>query len=290
MYQHNDTGPGAAFGFTRRRLVAAGLAVGATASVKPAWAASKGDASFILSAGEYQATVSQMASRGLRPVHINVANIAGEPRFSVIFKETDGRAWEARHDLTSSAYQAAFVRFLEQGFRPVRVCGYDKGGETRYAALWEKVRRPAFEARHDMTVFQYQNVYTDLVARGYQPRQLSGFTVNGEILFAAIFEADSVTPFSAAHDLTSRRYSAASSYMTERGYGLHQVSVYPGGFSPRFAAIWTKTPTPRQDARFNLTLADVQMAKTLSPASRLADIAAYDVNGEARFAAMWFTD
>ncbi|MDP1632556.1 MAG: hypothetical protein Q8L66_14165 [Caulobacter sp.] len=292
MHQYKHASVGADVVFTRRRLVAAGLAVGATASFTPAWADSQWEASVLLPAGEYQAAVNQMVSRGFRPAHINVANIGGEPRFSAIFTETDGRAWEARHDLTSAAYQTAFDRFLKQGYRPVRVCGYDKGGEIRYAAVWEKVRGPAFEARHNMTSAQYQKTFNDLVARGYQPRQLSGFNVGGQSLFAAIFEADRATPFSAMHDLNSRGYQAAFNQMNAKGYVLRQVSGYAGGPAPRFAAIWTKTPTPPQEARHNLTLAGLQatMAPLLAKGYRLADLSAYDVSGQARFAAFWLKD
>ena len=50
--------------------------------------------------------------------------------------------WVARHGLTSAQYQSEFDKWVGQGFRLVRICGYEEGGQERYAAIWDKTPSP----------------------------------------------------------------------------------------------------------------------------------------------------
>jgi hypothetical protein len=110
----------------------------------------------------------------------------------------------ARHNLTSAQYQQIFDQLVGQGFRPTVVSGYDGGGQPLFAAIFEQVGGPAFEARHNLTSDQYQQTFDQLVGQGFRPTVVSGYDggvaegfhpilvngypIGGQPLFAAIFE------------------------------------------------------------------------------------------------------
>jgi len=47
-------------------------------------------------------------------------------------------AWQARHGLTSTEYQATFNQLVAEGYRLELVNGYSVGGQDRIAAIWTK--------------------------------------------------------------------------------------------------------------------------------------------------------
>src|SRR4030042_2184985 len=87
--------------------------------------------------------------------------------------------WEARHGLTSAQYQNVFNELVGKGFRLVDVSGCGVHGGDRYAAIWEKREGPAWEARHGLTSAQYQQVFNELVGKGYRLGHVSGWSVGG---------------------------------------------------------------------------------------------------------------
>jgi hypothetical protein len=38
--------------------------------------------------------------------------------------------------MSGEKYQKVFDNLGSQGFRPIAICGYNEGGEVRYAAIW----------------------------------------------------------------------------------------------------------------------------------------------------------
>src|SRR3569833_1469092 len=73
------------------------------------------------------------------------------PAFAQDGQVPAGAAWQARHGLSASAYQAEFNALVGQGYRLVDVSGYDAGGEARYAAIWEQCDSPPWQAYHGVT-------------------------------------------------------------------------------------------------------------------------------------------
>ncbi|RMF08291.1 MAG: serine hydrolase, partial [Alphaproteobacteria bacterium] len=112
-----------------------------------AWIARHG-----LGATAYQNAFDQLTAQGFRPRDISVSALgAGSGTFAALWEKAPGR-WVARHGLTSAQYQAAFNKFVAQGFRLSDVEGYTtQGGVVRYAAVWEKRGGGAWVARHGLS-------------------------------------------------------------------------------------------------------------------------------------------
>ena len=203
----------------------------------PAWAARHG-----LTAGDYQTTFNQLTQQGYHPVLVNGYATAAGPRFACIFQKGTTGPWVARHGLTSAQYQAAFNQFIGEGYMLDWVSGYFDGTQDLYAAIWRKPpTAPAWQARHGLTSAQYQATFNQLVAEGYKPVLVSGYSDGAQDRYAAIFRQIPGAPaWQARHGLTSAQYQTTLDQLVAEGYRLELVSGYSVAGQDRFAAIWTK--------------------------------------------------
>jgi hypothetical protein len=241
---------------------------------------------------QFQSVFDVLLSQGYRLVHTDGYAVNGSPQFAAIWHQTQGPAWIARDNLSSQEYQRVFDDFLGQGYRLVRVSGYEAGGEALYAAIWTQAEGPAFEARHGMTSDQYQGVFNQLASRGYRLSWVSGYAVAGEILYAAIFEKSSGPAWFARHGLSSQDYQAAVDDALSKGFRVQHVCGYSLDDQSYFAAIWQKWEGRGWQARHNLTSAQYQAAfdEFTHQGMRLVDVSGYAVGGEALYAALWLQD
>jgi len=203
----------------------------------PAWQARHG-----LTAAEYQNTFNQLTAQGYYPVLVNGYATASGPRFACIFQQGATDPWIARHGLTSAQYQAAFNEFTGEGYMLDWVSGYFDGSQDLYAAIWRKpASTPAWQAHHGLTSAQYQAIFDQLVAQGYKPVVVCGYSDGVQDRYAAIFrQLPGVPAWQARHGLTATQYQATFDQLVSQGYRLELVNGYSVSGQDRFAAIWTK--------------------------------------------------
>ncbi|MEH2261498.1 hypothetical protein [Nostoc sp.] len=259
----------------RRQAVANGQNRYAAIWVKSggsAWEARHG-----LTSAQYQATFDKLVGEGYRLVDVSGYDVNGQGRYAAIWVKSSGPAWEARHGLTSAQYQATFDKLVGQGYRLVHVSGYSVNGEDRYAAIWEKSDGPAWEARHGLTSAQYQATFDKLVGEGYRLVDVSGYSVNGQDRYAAIWVKSGGPAWQARHGLTSAQYQATFDKLVGEGYRLVDVSGYNVNGQNRYAAIWEKSGGSAWQARHGLTSAQYQATfdKLVGEGYRLVDVSGY---------------
>ncbi len=242
-----------------------------------------------LTNAQYQTAFDDLTSRGYRLVQVSGYSVNNEERYAAIWEQSSGPAWEARHGLSNAQYQAAFDDLTSRGYRLVQISGYSVNNEERYAAIWEQRGGPAWEARHGITNAQYQAAFNDLTSRGYRLIQVSGYSVNNEERYAAIWEQSSGPAWEARHGITNAQYQAAFDDLTSRGYRLVQVSGYSVNNEERYAAIWEQSGGPAWEARHGITNAQYQAAfdDLLLKGYRLLQVSGYSINNEERYAAIW---
>ncbi|MEH2197760.1 hypothetical protein [Nostoc sp.] len=237
-----------------------------------AWEARHG-----LTSAQYQATFDKLVGEGYRLVDVSGYDVNGQGRYAAIWVKSGGPAWEARHGLTSAQYQATFDKLVGQGYRLVRVSGYSVNGQDRYAAIWEKSDGPAWQARHGLTSAQYQATFDKLVGEGYRLVDVSGYDVNGQDRYAAIWVKSGGPAWQARHGLTSAQYQATFDKLVGEGYRLVDVSGYNVNGQNRYAAIWEKSGGSAWQARHGLTSAQYQATfdKLVGEGYRLVDVSGY---------------
>ena len=97
-------------------------------------------------------------------------------------------AWAARHGLTSDQYQVEFDKLGRPGLPPgprQRLHGERQRPLRRHLG---EVAQPGWVARHGMTAAQYQAEFDKLVGQGFRLVEVSGYTVNGQDRYAAIWD------------------------------------------------------------------------------------------------------
>jgi uncharacterized ParB-like nuclease family protein len=232
-----------------------------------------------LTSAQYQQTFDELVGQGFRPVDVSGYEVGGQDRYAAIFEQREGPAFVARYGLTSAQYQQTFDELVGQGFRPVDVSGYEVGGQDRYAAIFEQRPGPAFVARHGLTNAGYQAAFDQAVGQGFRLRKVSGYGVNGQDFYAAIWEADGGPSCVARHGLTNAGYQAAFDEFVGQGFRLRQVSGYNVGGEDRYAAIWEADGGPPFTARHGLDSDQYQQTfdQLVAQGFRLTDVSGYSV-------------
>ena len=177
-----------------------------------------------LTSDGYQKTFDELVGQGFRPTCVSGYSIGGDARYAAIFEASTGVGFAARHGLTSDQYQQAFDDLVGQGFRLTYVSGFTVAGTDRYAAIWEQSAGPPFAARHGLTADQYQQTFNELVGQGFRLTHVSGYSVNGDARYAAIWEQSAGPAFAARHGLTADQYQQTFNELVGQGFRLVDVT------------------------------------------------------------------
>lgn len=206
-----------------------------------------------IDAAAYQQTFDSLVGDGFRLTSVCGYSEGRGSRFNAVWIKRDGPAWQALHGLNADEYQAAFDTLVAEGFRLVNISGYAEAGQARYAAIWEQRPGPDWQARHGMSRQQYQQTFDELAAQGFVLRQVSGYRVNVDVQFAALWEREEGVAFAARHALTSSEHQKNFDSLVSQGFRLAWVSGYSDTGIARYASVWRQEPFGPWEARHGLT-------------------------------------
>jgi hypothetical protein len=213
-----------------------------------------------IDAATYQATFDSLVAEGFRLTFVSGYSEGRDARFNAVWQQGSGPEWQARHNLTSDEYQDTFNSLVQQGFRLTNVSGYAINGQARYAAIWEKRVGPDWQARHGMSRAQYQQTFDELAAQGFFPVQVSGYRVNVDVLFAAIWHKHDGVSAVARHGLTSSEYQKTFDEQVSAGMRLAWVAGYSDTGVARYAALWRQEQLGPWHARHGMDADGYQRA------------------------------
>lgn len=147
----------------------------------------------------------------------------------------------------------------------------------------------AWAARHGMTSAQYQSEFNSFVGQSYALTHVSGYTLNGQARFAAIWDQDAHAAWQARHDLNSDQYQSTFDSLVGQGYRLIDSSGYLDNGVVKFAAIWDKSSSGAWQARHNLTASQYQSTfdSLVSQGYRLQRVNGYNIGNDVRYTAIW---
>ena len=184
-----------------------------------------------LTSEQYQAKFDELLRRGYRLRNVSGCAIAGSQRFTGIWEQAEGPAWQARHGVTAAEFQTTFDELTPLGYRPIQVCGYRVNVGVRFAGIWEQRPGPTWQARHNLSSADYQKIFDALLAQGYRLIWVSGYSAGGATRYAAIWEQSPGPAWQARHGLDGHGYQAAFDSLTENQFNLIQVAGYGVGFA-----------------------------------------------------------
>ena len=96
----------------------------------PPWAAYHG-----MTPQDYQQHFNDLGAQGYRLTDVSGYSVGDQLRFAAIWEKSPGPAWLAKHNMTQSEYQKAFVDLGQQGYHLAHVSGY---------SIWPKFPRSYF--------------------------------------------------------------------------------------------------------------------------------------------------
>lgn len=203
-----------------------------------------------LTAKQIEKAIAERKEKGFRVVEVSGYEVGGEARFAVIWEKEakDAPVYEVHTVLTSDEYRTLYPKLSNQGFRPLRLTGYQVGKETRYATIWEKAAKdaPAWHVRRDLTKDQYQDEFDGQSAQGMRVVQVSVYTVDGEMRFAGVWEKGIIANgWHVRHRLDAKTFESQNNIFKSQGFRLQQVSVQAIDGQPQYTGVWVNdTPRP----------------------------------------------
>lgn len=102
-------------------------------------------------AASHQQRFDELRTQGMRMTWINVSGDPSDARYSAIWVENDGRAWEGLHNLDATGYQQRFNELTATGLTPSVVSAAGPVDHAVFAALFEQRDVGAWTARHGLT-------------------------------------------------------------------------------------------------------------------------------------------
>jgi Astacin (Peptidase family M12A)/Bacterial tandem repeat domain 1 len=162
--------------------------------------------------------------------------------------------------------------------------GFSRGDLSAVGKLY-----PTKIAFYGLSSSDYQKYFDLHAANGYRLKKVSGYELNGSARFAAVWERVSGPAWVARHNMTSSSYQSNFNTYKAQGYRLQWVSGYTVNGTTYYAAIWDKAAGGAWVAHHGMTSSDYQTKfnSYVGLGYRLKMVNGYNVNGSARFAAIW---
>lgn len=242
-----------------------------------------------LTSQQYQAEFNKWVGQGYRLTTVSGYEVNNRAYYAAIWVKVSGPTWIARHGMSSSQYQSEFNKWAGQGYRLTHIDGYTINNQDRYAAIWVKMSGPAWVARHRMSSSQYQSEFNKYVGQGFRLTSITGYTVDNQPRYAAIWEKTTGPTWQARHELTSAQYQSVFNSLVSQGYRPSLVNGYTVDNQDRYACIFIKQGGRELVARHRMTSAEYQgeFNNFKYQGYRLQGISGYEIDGQSRYAALW---
>jgi len=225
--------------------VLSSLAIGSQSHARPAYFTR-----YEMTGQQYQTEANERRANGYRLKYVDGYTRSGRARFAAIWEKVQGPGYIARHGLTRSEFNQQIREKIRGGeYQAILVDGYEDNGKDRYAIIWEKRRVPTQAIGFMMTSDKYQEEYNRLKNKGYSISYVSGYSVNGKVYYAAIWDkvnSGDRRKF-ARHGMTYQAFRSEIGRQ-DRQMRLNHISAYTYNGTPYYAAIWEerKSGDPRQ--------------------------------------------
>lgn len=251
-----------------------------------AWAAKHG-----MTSDQYESTSKDLVSQGYRLNYISGYTVNNTASYAAVWEKKTSAAWVANHSMTSAQYQERFDAYTSEGYRPVVVNGYTVNGVDYYAAIFDKSASGPWIGKHGMADSVYQSNLDSYSKQGYCLKHVSGYSVEDEVRYAAIWQKPSENICSVTHHgMTFAGYQKQFDDFNKRGYTLTLVNGYQVAGVDYYAAIWErKEDGPVIYAKHNMTRAQYQdeFDNSYYQGYMLKAISGYNQGQSDRYAAIW---
>jgi CHAT domain-containing protein len=220
-----------------------------------------------LTSQQYQEEFDKLVGAGYCLTQVNGYAVGDEDRYAAIWKQIDCPPFIARHRLTATEYQELFVSLTGQGYRPKLISGYNRAGADLYAAIFEQSPGPPFVVHYRMTEAEFQREFARLAEKGYCLMNISGYSVEDQARYAAIWEQRDCASLVVRVGLTEEQYHNIPFGFNH--YDIKLLQRYRVNNRVLYAIAFDKSPSHRSFTSNFFTADDVR--RNIEVHSRVGD-------------------
>jgi hypothetical protein len=196
-------------------------------------------------------------------------------------------AWMAIDDMDESAYRRESSKYAGRGYRLRRVSAFQTRKGVRYAAIWQYATGPALEARHAMTLAQFEQASRDFAARGFRLSHIDASAQSTGPKFAAIWERDGGAVQESFAALTGAEYNAKLAALTAQGFRPRVISGYAAAGESRFAVIFDRGAVTNSDHAMTASAFAEKSRAMREQGYLLTGASGHMANGHAIISGVW---
>ena len=192
-------------------------------------------------AADYQHDFDDRNQNGYKLLCVSAAATGGSLRYAGLWEDGGWRGFHAHHGLSASEYQAEFDRQAADGYRLIWVNGSATPSTSSYAAIWSRSADADRHTRHNLPIEQYQDVFNEMQADGYQIAHFSAHRVGSSTLVAAIWvKGNGVYNPHARHTMTECEFKNELERLAWEDWTPICIAGYAVADGTRYAGIWVK--------------------------------------------------
>ena len=201
----------------------------------PAWVGRHG-----LTAEDHQRAFDELTGQGFAPTVVCGYNVGGAARFASIWEQRPRGLMQVRHGISGDDMQALYDTLLPENYVPTDLSAYVIDGQARYTAIWEQIPMSGWQVTHRMLVPELTATDNANFAAGLRPVRLSGFELDGQMWYAAIWHDQSQMNVAATHEIAGVDFQNHFDTLGQRGFRMVKNNGFPAGGAERFATVWHK--------------------------------------------------
>jgi hypothetical protein len=201
----------------------------------PAW-----QAQYDLPASEYQQDFVNLVRKGYRLTWLSGYESGGIVKYAAIWEKRRDPPWEARVGLTADQLQRAVTLFTQRGYRPIRISGYELGGITKYAVIWEKSPGPPWKAYWGLSRSQTGPIWDQLTHQGYRVVDSSVYGTAASVQVAEIFQGSNGGGWYSFGWMTAHGLQSRLDDLGRQGFHPTELIAYNVGDNDLYSALWEK--------------------------------------------------
>lgn len=132
--------------------------------------------------------VAAYKPQGYRPIKLNAYTVGSQLRYAAVWVADGKLDFQLKRDLSSAQYASWWTTFKNQGYHPVDIAAYTKGGQLRFAGIWLRdASYKSFVSLRDMTASSITSESIAQKKANYVMVDLDAYYSGGALRFSAIW-------------------------------------------------------------------------------------------------------
>jgi len=235
------------------------------------------------------ALFGHLANSGFWLESIDGYQLDNQPFLNIVWRPGQGN-WLGFSLLDGPGFQRAVDDALRAGFTPLQVDSMLVGGQPRFNVIFRQNLPGAWQARHNLTQAQHDELFAQMNAQGFRPISVSVVSVGGQRLYTELYRTVDTGGFELRSAVEASQYQALYETNAAAGRFPSYGNAYLHNGQSFFSVVFTQRPAGARKDRHGLTSAQYQTEYTSALAAGLPTrgVSSFDgATGDPRFIAFW---